>query len=312
MKSQHLVGFEWTAQYITDVTNVFLFEAASPENEVAAVQFVINEMAKLQRKFYAINAEKVRDLLFTSLESSLTVVFPPEAAEQIPLPVNVQPLSQTELAQRLREAELQRYSTVLERHRLRERNIQFAGRLVSAALELEGWFHWVPGGPKYKGETSTFHLTKKTSEGKTNRFVSWIKGGGNEPDRNANMNCWEAVFFAAFKAGLVNLGRLRQIHDQATLAAQGKSALQYFDSLTDSLGYQNSFPFVPSVGLCPSPGDIVFVDRHEHVALCVGIGADIIVMSHWKHPKDSFHRYPIEQFSVSSADREVRFGSMPL
>jgi hypothetical protein len=152
-----------------------------------------------------------------------------------------------------------------------------------------------------------------TTKGEVNHFVSWLNGNGNELDRNANINCWEAVFFTAYKAGLVNVLRLRQIHDQATMAASAKIGAMvgetYYDSLTDSLGYQNSFPFVPSVGLCPNPGDIVFFDRHEHVALCVEAGADIRVMSHWDKPKDGFHRYHVDEFTLN---RVVRFGSMPL
>lgn len=310
MKNECLVGWEWIAQYIADVTNVYVSVAATPQCEAAAVQRVITEMAHLQKEGFRMNIEMVRGLLFKYMEDKLTVFDTPKAAKRMPLPKDEQ-VSQNELARQRQESELQKYSADLERYRLRERNIEFAGRLVAAAKPLEGWFRWVSSGPA-EGTSRPGETTK----GGANHFTSWLNGKAEEPDRNANMNCWEAVFFTAYKAGLANLLRLRLIHGQATVAARAKIGAgvgeAYYDSLTDSLGYRNSFPFVPNVGLCPSPGDIVFIDRHEHVTLCVEAGADIMVMSHWNKPTDGFHRYRIEQFSVSSIPRVVRFGAMPL
>src|SRR5215469_8533191 len=146
MKSDCLFGWEWIAQYIADVTNVYMLEAATPQFEADAVQQVIAEMAKLQKDGYALTAEKVKELLFNKLGQRLLVCSTPKAAKKIDLPKGEQ-LSQNNLAQQLQEAELQKHSSDPERYRLRERNIQLAGRLVAAAKTLEGYFRWVRSGP---------------------------------------------------------------------------------------------------------------------------------------------------------------------
>lgn len=301
MRIKYLVGFEWIAPYIADVTNAFLLKALLPESAPSAVESVITEMARRQRDQQPITAEAVRDLLFEYLRDAVFVFDTPEAAKKITLPKDEQPLSQHELAQQLREAELQKYSAEIRRYQVRSRNIEFARRLVNAAEQLEGWFHWVPAGP---AEGTSF-ARETTTEGEADDFAYWLNRGRNEPGAKANMNCWEAVFFAAYKAGILSIHRLRLIHGKATMAARTTNGFAYFNSLTDSLGYQNSFPYVPSVGLCPSPGDIVFFERDHHVALCVEGGSSIIVMSHWKHPKDGFRRYNIDEFTVNM---NVRFG----
>lgn len=303
MRVHSLLGFEWIAQYVADVTNAFLLEALNPEGAPSAVESLIAEMARLQQRQQLMTAEMVRRLLFEYLTGGLLVFDIPEAAEQMAVPKNEQPLRQNELERRRHEAELQKYSAEIQRYHLRRPNIQFAGRLVSAAEQLEGWFHWVPAGP---AERTSF-ASETTNGGEADHFAYWLNRGRNEPDHTANMNCWEAVFFAAYKAGLVSIHRLRLIHGKATMAARATTAFAYFDSLTDSLGYQNSFKYAPSIGLCPNPGDIVFFERDHHVALCVETGASTIVMSHWKHPRDGFRRYDIDEFTVNM---NVRFGQI--
>jgi len=73
MKSDCLFGWEWIAQYIADVTNVYMLEAATRQFEADAVQQVIAEIAKLQKDGYPLAAEKVRELLFKKLGQRLLV-----------------------------------------------------------------------------------------------------------------------------------------------------------------------------------------------------------------------------------------------
>ena len=228
----------------------------------------------------------------------------PEAAKRIPFPKADVLLTVSELAKRQHEVEMQAHSAQIERFKSRSRNPEYSDRLISAAKALEGWFHWVKSGPT----EAKYVPREKTSEGETNDFVVWLHGRGNEPTREANMNCWEAVFFAAYKAGLISIAKLRTIHIKATMA--GKADATYFHSLTDSLGYKNSFPYVPSVSLTPLPGDIVFIDREYHVALCVANGLRITVMSHWYIPRDGFNRYDIDEFTQTSTP--LRFGNLPV
>jgi hypothetical protein len=306
MRILNLFGFEWIAEYIAQVTNEFLKHAVLPDEAASGVQGVIREMADRQKhgKTGLLSEECLRKLLFDGLEFSLFTNGTPEAVEQIPFPKAGVLLTETELAKRQYEVILGEHSTQLERFKSRARNPEYADRLVNAARALEGWFHWVKSGPT----EGTFFPREKTSEGETNDFVLWIHGRGDEPAREANMNCWEAVFFAAYKAGLMSIAKLRAMLIKATMSGRAQTA--YFESLTDSLGYQNSFPYVPTVSLNPVPGDIVFIDRDHHVALCVENGLKVTLMSHWKYPRDGFNSYNIEEFTQTSM--ALKFGSLPV
>jgi hypothetical protein len=308
MQRHLLVGFEWLAAYIADVTNAFVADAPNfTQIAPSAVDSVVEQMATLQKTMsaYFLRDEAVKKLIFETLALGMNG-YAPEAAAKIPWPKKGEQPGEGELDRQLHQAELHKYAGQISRFGLRQRNMHISQSLVDAALRLEGWFHWVNSGPTDR----QFFPKEKTGGGETNHFVEWVHGRGSEPGMRANMNCWEAVFFAAYKAGLLSIANLRVIHTKATIAARQSSGDSYFRSLLNSLGYADSFPYVPSVGLVPAPGDVVFFQDEHHVALCVGNGDPIKVMSHWKHPRDGFRSYRIGEFTGPRF--EVRFSSLPV
>ena len=305
MAKENLFGFDWLAEYIADVTNAFVKTALLPNSANDAIECVIGEMARRQKdggRF--LNEDLIKKLLFSYLYETVLTPDIPKEAEIIPWPKGQAP-TQSEVAKLQEKSELQKYSADMERFKLRRRNIQFSQRLVDAADGLAGWFNWVKSGPT----EGTFFPSEKTSEGETNHFVQWIHGRGDEPTQSDNMNCWEAVLFAAYRAGLLSIARLRAIHIKATMA--GRAGNGYFDSLTDSLGYQNSFPYVPIAVLIPEPGDIIFLGRDHHVAICMETGSSVAVMSNWSMPSRGFGRFDLEEFTANGLFA-VRFGSLPV
>lgn len=305
MARANLFGFEWLAEYIADVTNAFVKKALLPQDAGSAIECVIGEMARRQKsggRF--LNEDQIRKLLFDYLYETVFTPDIPQEAKNIPWPKGEAP-SQNEVVKLQEKAELQKYSADIQRFKLRRRNIQFSQRLVEAADGLAGWFNWVKSGPT----EGTFFPKETTTEGETNHFVQWIHGRGDEPTQHDNLNCWEAVFFAAYRAGLLSIARLRAIHIKATMA--GRAGNGYFDSLTDSLGYQNSFPYVPVAVLIPEPGDIIFLGRDHHVAICVETGFSVKVMSNWTMPSRGFGRFDLKEFTGNGLF-DVRFASLPV
>ncbi|NMO55421.1 hypothetical protein HH310_30090 [Actinoplanes sp. TBRC 11911] len=164
-----------------------------------------------------------------------------------------------------------------------------------------------------------------TTGGYHNDFQSWIQDRADliaEPSiSDGVMNCWEALFFAAYRAGLVTkqqlqniyahatwtassaanakqhqIGDVRSYSDAAQIAQAGDDA--YFSSLERALyrGDLSSYDFSTAstgIGQTTIPvGNVVIFDRfRDHVALSLGMRdaqGRQLVMSHWNRPLYSY------------------------
>lgn len=106
-----------------------------------------------------------------------------------------------------------------------------------------------------------------------NAFTSWIVNNkaydeyypyepSPEPQPGQFMNCWEAVFFAAYRANLIDHRRLVEIYrdvKEADTDAYGKF-------LMNALNYDLAVEITPTHR--PRAGDIIFLNCNEHVMLC--------------------------------------------
>jgi hypothetical protein len=184
---------------------------------------------------------------------------------------------------------------------------------AKSALNLRGYFHWVSAGPEGPEKNfmpkTRWSITHTDNEGskhhpeKRNDFAIWITEGGTEPGPQSYMNCWEAIFFSAYKAGF-SLDMIRKIHTNASQSASKTNiGNTYYDKLLGILKIHGNFPLIPEIGLMPQPGDIVFVDAEFHVTMCVGWKASdhwmssVQVMSLWTRPKDGFNLVTLATFA---------------
>jgi hypothetical protein len=95
------------------------------------------------------------------------------------------------------------------------------------------------------------------------------------------MNCWEVIYFVAFKLGIMSKEQIKKNYPSKT--SQGSP---------DGLGYGNKELFYSTTkgdaltGSMPVAGDIAILDHgtevNHHVVLCVGqINGELQVMSLW-------------------------------
>jgi len=154
------------------------------------------------------------------------------------------------------------------------------GRLLATGQANVGNFRWRGGsGPD---PAQNYQVRTTTAWGHADDFARWIRDPVNNPvPTNASvMNCWEGVLFLAYRAGLVDLAWLQQIHQAAATAgntntgnAQAK-AHAYYAALERSLysgsrtrvtfdGTGRSSPDIPA-------GRILFINGMDHVLLAKG------------------------------------------
>ena len=133
-----------------------------------------------------------------------------------------------------------------------------AEKVVKAALLMRGCFEW-----KTKEDVGS-------NPGGDNDFRRWLNHGAAEPDQHSTMNCWEAVYFAAYKAGVMPLATLQTLYNKPT--SQGDATL---------VGYAGAVDFDPAA-VHAAAGEVLFSDvegeASKHVVLAVGQG---MVMSCW-------------------------------
>jgi cell wall-associated NlpC family hydrolase len=130
------------------------------------------------------------------------------------------------------------------------------------------------------------------------------------------MNCWEAVFFSAYRAGIVPESFLRDLHERAAAAGRAAERGAQQTSRTDEAGTPRAVGveaynrvLEAALGLpgatditraCPSlaRGDIVFFNGRAHVAIATGGGNQI--QSLWTLPdnpparRDGFQSTTVE------------------
>lgn len=138
-------------------------------------------------------------------------------------------------------------------------------KVVQAALLMRGCFEW-----KAKSDTPNM-------QGQDNDFRLWLNHGGPEPGQHSTMNCWEAVYFAAYKAGVMTVNQLQTVYNAPT--SQGNASL---------LGYAGAVVSQPDAlpTLAPPSGAVVFSDTQaedsKHVVLSLGTqNGQAVAMSLW-------------------------------
>lgn len=145
-----------------------------------------------------------------------------------------------------------------------QNNNQLANRekVVQAARLMRGCFAW-------KAKDDNLGM-----EGKDNDFRRWLNHGGPEPGEHATMNCWEAVYFAAFKAGVLTRNQILAAYP--TPKSQGDAS---------RLGYGAAQIFNPTTAVL-TPGEVLFCDVEgedcKHVVLSMGAqNGPVETMSLW-------------------------------
>jgi hypothetical protein len=139
-----------------------------------------------------------------------------------------------------------------------------AEKVVQAALLMRGCFYWKAKSINESG------ISVKI--GRDNGFRRWLNLAAKEPDEYSSMNCWEAIYFAAYKAGVMEKGALEQLYKKESSAAL--------------LGYDKAKEFDLGKDR-PQRGQVLFsdtdVDPCKHVVLCLGPNSlgNIEVMSLW-------------------------------
>jgi hypothetical protein len=221
--------------------------------------------------------------------------------------------------------------------RLRTQTARDHGRLLAvAAGRMDGWFHWVKSGP-----VSAADLQQAQAAGQVQRvgplfgprehwqqnqglrrndFALWVNGGA-VPSPLAHMNCWEAVLFSAYRANLVTFPWLQTIHRKAAVVNQfihrrtGGGEENYYRALSQALGFVDSVPFLPEAGLVPHPGDVLFWDQTEHIAIALGRrwvngSPEDHIMSHWHNNGGTFSALTLEDLP-NWAQTRFRFRPCP-
>lgn len=166
-------------------------------------------------------------------------------------------------------------------------------RLVEAGEALMDKLKWFgasgSAGPDYK-------ISPKTLSGPKvqNDFALWMLGTGPEPKDDSTMNCWEAVLFMGYRAGIASHAGLKKMHDDASEAAKKAGDGSVYNATLQSRMYaggRTAFAYDPSVSKVGSPalpaGSIIFIDGLGHVMLATGTkdsNGRHEVISHWVFP----------------------------
>jgi hypothetical protein len=206
--------------------------------------------------------------------------------------------------------------------------------VVAAARDLAGRLRWRGAtGPDPKAEWRSSETTK---ERHPNHMAIWLhRDHVPEPAEDAIMNCWDAIFFSAYRARLVDKEWLRQIYGYASTAAM--NATRYhrrrdptddtyeYPSVKDRFGRVWNRPMaeyygalmagmhsgplrryttdpVTGVGGPDIPaGHLVFFDWPEHIAMSAGTrdaqGRQVILSS-WVYPHSVPDANPVWNKSI--------------
>ena len=173
-------------------------------------------------------------------------------------------------------------------------DLRISGAVIAAGAALTGQLRWRGGqGPD---DTAGYQISETTAWGHQDDFAKWIRGTGPEPGPTSTMNCWEAVLFFGFRAGVIPKSFLVSMHNDAAAAASAASpaaadAIWYqtlqarmhsgpLQTYTINLGTGVGAPLIPA-------GNIVFIDDLDHVVLSRGTrdgSGRMRVLSLWIFP----------------------------
>jgi hypothetical protein len=310
MAEAHLVGWDWLAQYLVDFAAACRNAVLSPSELDAGVRGTVLSIRELLSRQLRTDESAIRMALKENIDHAAFLTDDvPDEAQRLPFPAR--PQATPEQRDQHRQAELTLLETrfAVQRAALRRartpRSNANGRRLAEAAVRLRGYFSWIRSGPSkvsLQGLDSESLRIKEfnTEDDRINGFARWLNRG-TALSADSCMNCWEAVMASAWVAGLVTVQQLRLTHAKAAVENDQK---KYFAHLAQSLGAANECPLVPSIGLIPQLGDLIFLDGLEHVVICVGIDpepevlAGIQVMSLWMVP---------DTMGQKAAEEESRF-----
>jgi hypothetical protein len=171
---------------------------------------------------------------------------------------------------------------------------RISGAVLTAAENMVGHLRWRGGqGPDPK---AGYQLHPNTSWRHPDHFARWILGLGPEPGQNSTMNCWEAVLFLAYKAGVIPRHFLVSMHAAASAAAQAANDEDvWYRTLLERMhsGPLHDYTINRATGLgnplIPA-GNIVFFNGVGHVALSRGSrdgSGRMRIFSLWVYPNHS-------------------------
>jgi len=242
------------------------------------------------------------------------------------------PLSQSALEQSTTlHQTLQLERSDVARLRLTTPAAQRNGRaLAAAALKLINKIRWLPRGKEVILGASLLSKADKVatdSRRGVNQFWQWLQGGFEfkEGVMEIRMNCWEAVFYTAYKAGLTSRGELRMLFSAATDQARtsfgdanllkaardswtpGSNLPSWFKDGETAMGggylpvlfkrlKRDAAVTINRREDTPKRGDLVFLDGMAHVCICVGkLGENVThVASLWHHADEHYTVMPFE------------------
>ncbi len=205
--------------------------------------------------------------------------------------------------------------------RLRSEIAKAHGRkLAEAAIALRHRIRWLERGQEaFLGISTETH--PKSGKG-VNQFALWLQGMELDGLPEVRMNCWESVFYTAYKANLISRGVVRGLFADASnqgqvaigeasrlglarnnppleLQAKSKSAYEiYLTTMYLHLKGPEAVPIKRGEDM-PEMGDLLFVDGMSHVCICVGMipahqGNDPVpyLMSLWHHDNERYTLLP--------------------
>lgn len=111
-------------------------------------------------------------------------------------------------------------------------------RVVAAARQLIGGLRWRGG--TGADASSGWRVDEATGDGFPNDMALWLHGKGPEPDERSTMNCWDAILFSAYRAGVIDRAWIDHLYTRAARVT-AENARQYFDPSTNDY----DIPFEP-------------------------------------------------------------------
>jgi hypothetical protein len=251
---------------------------------------------------------------------------PPATINAFSLDAPNNALSASELKQ---STDLDRMAARWERAaiaRLRsERTKRNGKKLAEAAIALYHKIRWLERGQEaFLGISTQTH--PKLGKG-VNQFALWLQGMELDGLTEVRMNCWESVFYTAYKANLISRGVARGLfadagnQGQVALGEAGRLGLarndpsagiqekiksaygDYIDRLFHHLKAHEAVDIKRGEDT-PKKGDLVFVDGMSHVCICVGKqaapqGKDFLpyLMSLWHHDDERYTLLPFDDLA---------------
>jgi hypothetical protein len=99
-----------------------------------------------------------------------------------------------------------------------------ATMVVAAARQLEGKLRW--RGPYGPARRLDWRISETTVTGYPNDMALWLHDKGMEPGDSSTMNCWDALFFSAYRAGYIDKAWIQEHYKKVQNAT--KAAFEHY------------------------------------------------------------------------------------